>query len=818
MEVKFIFYFLLILLYQIPKINLRIVKIKLESSDPNLSEEYHPFRIKFDYNQIEESKSEKLVKNLKNIMDDISKIISQLININNNKLIKVDKGINEICDQRIKYYNKKIKKGISADLLIYPIFGNRKNRKNRRIDGEICAVDSITKRPIIGIIYINQYLRVKSYENYNIPILHHITHILGFSYDIIRKRKSTIRKKLNFYGIKNINEKTFDTWIGTKLKFPNAHYSKLKYDIMSSKKNVRTLFFSAQTLITLQKSGWYQINLSICGCSLKGDCELLRHPIGIYIHKNLNDNYYANCFLNQNVNGKCTILKDTFLPKTKLMKVNENQYNNSFEGNYCLNRLNIWDSSIPKKIKEQTVYLVSPLKNGKCKNPQRTLYFYYPTYLNVTDPEIGKYNIEPYTIKNKEMFVYHSYFRSSAADYHPFYKLMKFHKIPFNPNYYMSNFLSYLFNPEKIKEVVNSLGKYQVFNILFNSNNLGNKLLMYVKYRNLQKLFPEDFQYVPESFILSEDKEILKERFKNYTQTKNDLWIYKPPEGLQGIGIKFMKNGADFLKYSFISRYISNPHLLYNKKYHIRMYVIVTGVLPLKIYIFDEGQVMRAASEYLSELDKIEKLTSMLTNAHQNIGKSGYNPNVTFDTEIGSEWTFKTLSKFIERNGGNWTKMWNEIKDISVKTIISNFNDMQNTYLNNFKHLRSNNIFHRYGFDILFDDKLKPWLLEVNIKPAMELYNKINVRNKIKVETDRLNLMGLIPFNHFTQEPLDKEISYKDDVDEAVQLSLCEFERPHGTLELIFPVKQTLSYYKKFINQPDKYNLALWDYIEKNGN
>ena len=141
---------------------------------------------------------------------------------------------------------------------------------------------------------------------------------------------------------------------------------------------------------------------------------------------------------------------------------------------------------------------------------------------------------------------------------------------------------------------------------------------------------------------------------------------------------------------------------------------------------------------------------------------------------------------------------------------------MQNTYLNNFKHLRSNNIFHRYGFDILFDDKLKPWLLEVNIKPAMELYNIINERNKIKVETDRLNLMGLIPFNHFTQEPLDKEMSYKDDVDEAVQISLCEFERPHGTLELIFPVKDTLSYYKKFIFHPDKYNLALWDYIEKN--
>ena len=73
-----------------------------------------------------------------------------------------------------------------------------------------------------------------------------------------------------------------------------------------------------------------------------------------------------------------------------------------------------------------------------------------------------------------------------------------------------------------------------------------------------------------------------------------------------------------------------------------------------------------------------------------------------------------------------------------------------------------------------------------------------------------------IPFDHFTQKPLDEEMTYKDDVDEAIQLSICEFERPHGTLERVFPVKKTLNYYKQFINNPDKYNLALWDYIEKN--
>ena len=74
----------------------------------------------------------------------------------------------------------------------------------------------------------------------------------------------------------------------------------------------------------------------------------------------------------------------------------------------------------------------------------------------------------------------------------------------------------------------------------------------------------------------------------------------------------------------------------------------------------------------------------------------------------------------------------------------------------------------------------------------------------------------MVRFNHFTQEPLDKEMIYKDKIDEGVQLSICEFERPQGGLERIFPVKKTLNYYKQFIEYHDEYNKALWDFIENN--
>ena len=55
--------------------------------------------------------------------------------------------------------------------------------------------------------------------------------------------------------------------------------------------------------------------------------------------------------------------------------------------------------------------------------------------------------------------------------------------------------------------------------------------------------------------------------------------------------------------------------------------------------------------------------------------------NITLDTEDGSEWTIKTLSKFVERKGGNWTKVWEGIKDISVKTIFISICPVTRTYI-----------------------------------------------------------------------------------------------------------------------------------------
>ena len=252
---------------------------------------------------------------------------------------------------------------------------------------------------------------------------------------------------------------------------------------------------------------------------------------------------------------------------------------------------------------------------------------------------------------------------------------MQYNKIPLSYFYHLANFISHEYNTMKLSEIYGSLCKHCLLNHFIDLMiNYDNKARLYFHYRKLEKLFPNDFNFIPESYILKHDKSILIEKFKNYTQTKADLWVYKPPEGLQEVGIKFLKNSNDFLRYSFISKYISNPHLLKGRKYHIRIYVIVTGFIPLKIYIYNEGQVMRATHNYSYELSKIENNTASITNGHFNFKDPNYNHNATFNSEQGTEWSINVLKNYINKNGDNWEKIWNEIKDISVKSILINFN------------------------------------------------------------------------------------------------------------------------------------------------
>lgn len=65
--------------------------------------------------------------------------------------------------------------------------------------------------------------------------------------------------------------------------------------------------------------------------------------------------------------------------------------------------------------------------------------------------------------------------------------------------------------------------------------------------------------------------------------------------------------------------------------------------------------------------------------------------------------------------------------------------------------------FELLGFDIMLDDKMKPWLLEVNSGPAMSLDCRIDHLVKPALIRDSINLNRFEPYKEYKEKMQAKQ-------------------------------------------------------------
>jgi hypothetical protein len=96
----------------------------------------------------------------------------------------------------------------------------------------------------------------------------------------------------------------------------------------------------------------------------------------------------------------------------------------------------------------------------------------------------------------------------------------------------------------------------------------------------------------------------------------DNIWIVKPAAASRGKGIFILNDLKDLPKEEgefVVSKYISNPLLISGHKFDLRVYVLITSVDPLKIYVFNEGLVRFASEPYNQDYINAGKF-SHLTN------------------------------------------------------------------------------------------------------------------------------------------------------------------------------------------------------------
>ncbi|XP_075153550.1 tubulin tyrosine ligase-like 4B isoform X2 [Haematobia irritans] len=376
---------------------------------------------------------------------------------------------------------------------------------------------------------------------------------------------------------------------------------------------------------------------------------------------------------------------------------------------------------------------------------------------------------------------------------------------------------------------------------------------------NVKKYGRKEFGFMQKSYIMPEELEDLRKAWPRNV-IRRTKWIVKPPASARGTGISIVNKWSQFPKDRplVVQKYIERPLLINDNKFDMRIYVILTSINPLRLYMYKDGLARFASVKYSSELNSLDERCMHLTNYSINKFSESYDKNEDVNACQGHKWTLQSLWSCLEERGVNTKRLWATLRNLVIKALVSGESGLNRMYRQNvnFRY----NCFELFGFDVLLDENLTPWLLEINISPSLhsDLPLDLHVKGPLiqavlntalyqvppklteKQQNDileELKLSGPLchdkrlfttclrneeirKHNQFTNRTIEIREDYLEAILEHLQpddvrcLLLSEDELSRcSPLERIFPTPDTYPYLK-FIENPRYYNRLLdaWEH------
>lgn len=263
----------------------------------------------------------------------------------------------------------------------------------------------------------------------------------------------------------------------------------------------------------------------------------------------------------------------------------------------------------------------------------------------------------------------------------------------------------------------------------------------------------EFFEIMPLTFLLPADYNAFVKTFHEIESSKaemgtHNIWIMKPIGMSRGRGIS-MVTDANTLTYSqasVLQRYVDRPMCLDGYKFDLRLYILVTSFCPLEAFIYKEGFARLSTHKYSMDSKEIHNKFVHLTNSsiqkQNNEGPSKDNPLLVGPPSDAGGSKISLLGEHglwrrLEKCGHDVAAMWDNICALVVKSLVAVDDKM--TF--------QPSCFEVYGYDVLIDEDLRPWLIEVNASPAMARDNYVDVRVKNALIKDTVKLLDPAPFD-----------------------------------------------------------------------
>uniref|UniRef100_A0A1B6DER8 Tubulin polyglutamylase TTLL4 n=1 Tax=Clastoptera arizonana TaxID=38151 RepID=A0A1B6DER8_9HEMI len=338
---------------------------------------------------------------------------------------------------------------------------------------------------------------------------------------------------------------------------------------------------------------------------------------------------------------------------------------------------------------------------------------------------------------------------------------------------------------------------YQKINHFPGTFQIGRKDKLWKNLFSLMSKFgKKEFGFIPRTYILPQDTKLLRSAWeKNYGK---DKWIVKPPASARGTGIKVIHKWTQIPKKCplIVQKYIAEPYLINGSKFDLRLYVLVTSINPLCVYLYDNGLVRFASVKYSNEMSTLADRYMHLTNYSINKLSSQYTQNEDASACQGHKWTLRTLWSYLEReNKVDVKALWANLVDLVIKTVISGESAISRL---SHTHLASSYCsYELFGVDVLLDENLKPWLLEVNISPSLHSSSPLDLAVKGPLVKDLMNIAG-----YHIPNKLPTELQESLGLNLGVESGLCYDRRLYTTGLSVSERRKHLNY-QQFISRDD---------------
>lgn len=294
-------------------------------------------------------------------------------------------------------------------------------------------------------------------------------------------------------------------------------------------------------------------------------------------------------------------------------------------------------------------------------------------------------------------------------------------------------------------------GSLKTHNKLENNHHLANKKALFINMKQYFELLGQDpFASLPLTFHIKDgelDPEFRRfeevyakitaeaEQESDPSKKPRNIWIIKPGENTnRGTGISVcgsieqikeeMKTAQvgpkPGVKRTFIlQRYLDRPYLINKRKFDIRLYALITcanGIL--QGYYYSEGYIRTSSKEF--SLSSLSNKLIHLTNDAVQKNSEDYGK-----FEMANKLSYSDFQRYLDAHSKESPVSFSQHIVPQLKALVKD--SIQAVYLKLDKSHRLYS-FEVFGYDFMLDEALKPWLIEVNTNPCLELSSPLLAR------------------------------------------------------------------------------------------